>query len=373
MSREGINPHVAYRAVLLAAGLLLFGLLFRQLVTLLLALLITVIIAIPLAAAATRLERGGVPRPLGALLTLAGTVGALALIIALLIPPFIDQTNEFVDDVPGIVDDLEGYYADLTGQDASQVGDRVEEFAQNWTDDPGRFIGPITSIGLNVAGILAALVVILITAYYMAVRPQPLVDGLVSLAPPSRRDHVRHVLDRLRGAWIGWMQGVGVDMLVTGVLVYIALTVIGLEFAIFFAVMSALLVMVPYFGSIAGAIPPVLLALTDSPGKALIVLIAYVIVQQIEGNVIVPLVMAQTVRIHPAMIAIGVLVVGQLFGVAGLFVSVPILSLIVISVEEFWVKPIEEADRERRRGDLELPAPAEEELAEAEEQLTRAS
>jgi predicted PurR-regulated permease PerM len=365
------GPQVVYRAVLLAAVLLLFGLLFRQLVTLLLAILVTVIVAIPLAAAARRLERFGIPRAVGAFLALLGGISALALIIYLLIPPFIDQTNDFVDDVPGIVDDLEGYYADLTGQETTEVGDRVEEFAQNWTDDPGRFIGPITSIGLNVAGILAAIVLILITAYYMAVRPGPLVDGMVSLAPPSRRDHVRHVLNRLREAWIGWMQGVGVDMVVTGVLVFIALTIIGLDFAIFFAVLSALLVVVPYFGSIAGAIPPVLLALTDSPGKALLVLIIYILVQQVEGNVIVPLVMAQTVRIHPAMIAIGVVVVGQLFGVAGLFVAVPILSLIVISVEEFWVKPIEEAERARRREDLELPAPVEEDLPEAEERPLR--
>ena len=371
MSGEGTSPHVAYRAVLLAAGLLLFGLLFRQLVTLLLALLFTVIIAIPLAAAATRLERRGVPRPLGALMTLAGALGVLALVVALLIQPFIDQTNEFVDDVPGIVDDLEGYYADLTGQNAGEVGDRVEEFFENWTDDPERFIGPITSIGVNVAGILAALVLILITAYYMAVRPEPLVDGLVSLAPPSRRAHVRHVLERLRDAWIGWMQGVAVDMLVTGVLVFVALTLIGLEFAIFFAVLSALLVVVPYFGAIAGAIPPTLLALTDSPGKALVVLIAYVIVQQVEGNVIVPLVMSRTVRIHPAMIAIGVVVVGQLFGFVGLFVAVPIMSLLVISVEEFWVKPIEEAERERKREELELPPQTEEELAEADEHPLR--
>jgi len=371
MSGEGTSPHVAYRAVLLAAGLLLFGLLFRQLVTLLLALLFTVIIAIPLAAAATRLERRGVPRPLGALMTLAGALGVLALVVALLIQPFIDQTNEFVDDVPGIVDDLEGYYADLTGQNAGEVGDRVEEFFENWTDDPERFIGPITSIGVNVAGILAALVLILITAYYMAVRPEPLVDGLVSLAPPSRRAHVRHVLERLRDAWIGWMQGVAVDMLVTGVLVFVALTLIGLEFAIFFAVLSALLVVVPYFGAIAGAIPPTLLALTDSPGKALVVLIAYVIVQQVEGNVIVPLVMSRTVRIHPAMIAIGVVVVGQLFGFVGLFVAVPIMSLLVISVEEFWVKPIEEAECERKREELELPPQTEEELAEADEHPLR--
>jgi predicted PurR-regulated permease PerM len=371
MSGEDTSSHVAYRAVLLAAGLLLFGLLFRQLVTLLLAVLFTVIIAIPLAAAATRMERQGIPRPLGALLTLAGAVATLALIVALLIPPFIDQTNEFVNDVPGIVDDLEGYYADLTGQDASEVGDTVEEFVEKWTDDPQRLIGPITSIGLSLAGVLAALLLIMITAYYMAVRPDPLVNGLVSLAPPSRREHVRHVLDRLRGAWIGWMQGVGVDMIVTGVLVFIALTVIGLDFAIFFAVLSALLVVVPYFGSIAGAIPPTLLALTHSPGKALLVLVAYIIVQQVEGNVIVPLVMSQTVRIHPAVIAIGVVVVGQLFGFVGLFVAVPILSLIVISVEEFWVKAIEAAERDRRQPDIELPPPTEEELVEPDEQPLR--
>jgi predicted PurR-regulated permease PerM len=76
----------------------------------------------------------------------------LALIVGLLIPPFIDQTNEFVEDVPGIVNDLEGYYADVTGQDPGEVGERVEEFVQDWTDEPERFIGPITSIGFDVAG-----------------------------------------------------------------------------------------------------------------------------------------------------------------------------------------------------------------------------
>ncbi len=371
MSGESTTPHVAYRAVLLAAGLLLFGLLFRQLVTLMLAVLVTVIISIPLADAATKLERRGVPRAAGALLSLLGALAVVAVIVALLIPPFIEQTQDFVDDVPGITADLEGYYADLTEQNPGQVGDRVEEFAQQWTEDPEKLIGPITSIGLNVAGILAALVLILITAYYMAVRPEPLVNGLASLAPPSRRDHVLHWAERLRVAWIGWMQGVGVDMIVTGVLVFVALSLIGLEFAIFFAVLSALLVVIPYFGAIAGAIPPVLLALTDSPGKALLVLAAYVAVQQVEGNVIIPLVMSQTVRLHPAVIAIGVLVVGQLFGVAGLFVAVPILSLLVITVDEFWVKQIEENEHARRRTDIELPLTPGTEIAEPEQEPVR--
>jgi predicted PurR-regulated permease PerM len=356
------SMQIAYRTVLLAAGLLLIGLLFRQLVTLLLAILVTVVVAIPLAESARRLERYRIPRPVGALLTLIGGIGVVVLIIYLLITPFVDQTNQFVDDVPAIVDDLEKVYADVTNQDAGEVGNNVQNFVERYTEEPDRLIGPLTSIGLNVAGILGALVLILITAYYMAIRPEPLVNGLVRLAPPPRREHLRYVLGRIRGSWIGWLQGVVIDMLVTFVMLYVALTIVGLDFAIFFAVLSALLVVVPYFGAIAGAIPPVLLALTDSPGKAILVLGAYILVQQLESNVTIPIIMANRVRLHPAVIAIGVVVVGQLFGFIGLFVAVPILSLIIIAVEEFWVKPVEEGYTELRRSELELPEPVEREL-----------
>ena len=349
------SSHAAYRAVLLAAGLLLFGLLFRQLVTLLLAILMTVIIAIPIAAAGDRMQRRGLPRAMGALAALFGGILVLALVIYLLIPPFVEQTDQFVEAVPEVVNDLEGTYADITGEDPGRVGDRVQAFFEKFTDDPQRLIGPLTSIGLNVAGIAGAFILMLLTAYYMAIRPEPLVDGLLSVFPPSRREHVRHVLDRLRASWIGWMQGVGIDMAVTFVLLFLGLTLIGLEFAVFFAVLSALLVVVPYFGAIVGAVPPTLFALTDSPGKAALTLAVYVLVQQLESNVTIPVVMANRTRTHPAVIAIGVVVVGQLFGFVGLFVAVPILTLVTIVVQEFWVRPLEEADARRRRGRIALP------------------
>jgi predicted PurR-regulated permease PerM len=131
-------------------------------------------------------------------------------------------------------------------------------------------------------------------------------------------------------------------MLVTGTLLWAGLTLIGLDYALVFAVLSALLVVIPYFGSIAGAVPPTLFALTDSPEQALLALGIYVLVQQIESNMIIPLVMAQRVKLHPALIAIGVVVVGQLFGFVGLFVAVPIISLVVILTDELWVKPNED-------------------------------
>jgi predicted PurR-regulated permease PerM len=358
MTAERPSSHVAYRAVLLAAALLVFGLVFRQLLTLMLAVLMTIVIAIPLAAIATRLERRGVPRPIGALAGLLGGLAVIALLIYLLIPPFIDETNQFVDDVPGIVDNLRNQIHDVTGAKPAEIGDRVQDFAQRYTDDPARLIGPITSIGLNVAGVIGAFVLMLITAFYMAIRPEPLVGGLLRLLPPDRRAHGRFVLERLRRSWIGWLQGVAVDMLLTGVLLYVGLRIVGLDFAILFAVLSAILVLIPYFGAITGAIPPTLFALTDSPGKALLVLGVYVLVQQVESNLTIPIVMSQTVRLHPAVIAIGVVVVGQLFGLLGLFVAVPILSLVVIGVEEFWVKPMEEAHRLRGSPEAE-PAPGE--------------
>lgn len=350
---------VAYKAVVLAAVLLVLGLLFRQLATLMLAVLMTVIIAIPLSAGATRLERHGVPRVFGALLTLLGGLAVLAGVLALIIPTFVDQVNEFVDDVPTIVHDLEETVGDITGNRPSEVGDSVQDFLQRYTDKPERLIGPITSIGLSVAGVLGALVLMLLTAYYMAVRPGPLVEGALRLVPPSRRRHARMVMDRLRGAWIGWMKGVIFDMAISGTLLYIGLTIIGLDYAILFAVLTALLVVVPYFGAFVGGIPPVLFALTDSPGKALAVLAVYVLVQQIEGNIIIPVIMSRTTRLHPALIAIGVVVVGQLFGVVGLFVAVPIISAAVILTEEIYVREIEAAHENRATVDIALAKPEE--------------
>jgi predicted PurR-regulated permease PerM len=352
---------VAFRTVLLIAALVLFGLAFQQLITLFIAVLATVLVAILLDSAASRLERRGVPRPLGALLALLAGAAVFAAILVAIIPPFIDETDKFVNNVPTIANDLQERVHDITGASKSEIGHRAQKFARRYTDHPERLIGPLTSIGFGVAGVLAAVVLMLIIAYYMAARPEPLIAGMLRLFPPDRRDHAQHVMTRLRDAWIGWMQGVAVDMVVSGILLYLGLTLIGLDYALVFAVVSSLLVLIPYYGSFIGGLPPVLFGLADSPGKGLLALVVYVAVQQVESNFTIPLVMSKTVNLHPAVIAIGVLVVGRLLGFAGLFVAVPVLSFMTITIEEFWIKPMEEADRARAREEIELPPRAEEE------------
>src|SRR5688572_11516080 len=165
------STSVAYRAILLAAGLLVLGLLFRQLVTLMVAVLMTVLIAIPLSAFATSLQRRGVPRVLGAVIGLLVLLLVGAGLLALLIPPFVDQVEEFVDDVPGIVEGLEDYIHDLTGADSDEIGEEAQEFLQSFVDEPEKLIGPITSIGVGLAGAAGALLLMLVTAVFMAANP----------------------------------------------------------------------------------------------------------------------------------------------------------------------------------------------------------
>jgi predicted PurR-regulated permease PerM len=161
----------------------------------------------------------------------------------------------------------------------------------------------------------------------------------VRLFPASRKGDVLRTLERIRVAWLAWLRGVALDMIVLGGLLFAGMEIIGLQFAAGFAIFSALLTVIPNYGSVISAVPPIAYGLTRSFHEGLLVTIVYVIVNQVEGNVALPLIMGRSVSLHPAVIAVGVLVAGSLFGVVGLLVSVPLISLTLILADELWIKP----------------------------------
>jgi predicted PurR-regulated permease PerM len=338
-----MSSSVPYRAVGLAAGLVLAALVVNQLVTLLLVLTLTVIIALPLARVADLGQRHGVPRVIGALAGLLGLLGAVVGLGLLIIPAFVDQATQFADTLPHTIAEAERYLHGLTGVATKTLSANLSHFIHSYTRHPQRFIAPLGSVGLSLTGLIAGLVVVLLTAVYIAINPEPLVRALLSLLPAERREVGERVMARLGTAWIGWVKAMAIDMLVLGGLLYIGMRLVGLGFAVGFAVFSALLTVIPNYGSIISAVPPVLFALAQSPGKALLVLLVYVIVNQIEGNLILPLVMARTVDLHPAVVAVGVLVMAQLFGLIGVIIAVPLCSLTLILLEELWILPQEKA------------------------------
>ncbi len=342
MGETKLTPAAIYRAVLLAFGLVVAGLVFEQLVTLVLAMLIVVILSLPLGAVATALARVGIPRAIGVLIGLLIGLGLLAFLVTAIIPVFTHEINRFVDSLPGIVDSLRHKLGHLTGNSPSNTGRQIQQFVNGYTHHPSRLLGPIASIGTSVAAALAAIVVVLLTAVYTAIQPEPLVEGLLRTVPPRRRPQAKHILERLRTAYLGWLRGLVVGMLLLGTLTYLGLRLVGLDFAAFFAIFTAIAMIVPYFGALASSIPPILFALTISPGKAILVTAIYIAAHQAEGNLIQPLVMARAVELHPAAVAVGVVAVERLFGFIGLIVAVPILATVRVLVYELWIEPMEE-------------------------------
>jgi predicted PurR-regulated permease PerM len=344
MASSSITPATLYRAVLLAFGLVVAGLIIQQIVTLVLAVLIVVIIALPLSAFASALQRLGIPRGVGATLGLLLGLGALGGLIALIVPVFSHEVNAFAQALPNIVDALRHRLGRLTGTSPSHVGQQIQHFVNTYTQHPSKLLGPLASVGAGVVAGLATVIVVLLTALYTAIQPGPLAEGFVRLAPPSKRPQAEHILARLRTAYLGWLRGLVLGMVVLGSVTYLGLRIVGLDFALFFAIFTAVAMIIPYFGALLSSIPPIIYALTVSPGKAVIVAVIYVLAHQLEGNVIQPLLVARTVELHPAVVAVGVVAVDRLFGFVGLIVAVPILATVRILIEELWIKPVERSE-----------------------------
>lgn len=320
-------------------GLLAAGLLFEQLVQIVMLVTIAVVVAVPLGASATWLRRFHIPRAVGAILSLLVGAAVAALLLVFVVPTFVSQVNDFVAQLPSTVAHLERQVNHLLGLRRGTTTTAVTRFVDRYTHHPAVLLGPLTAIGVSIATAVGAIVVVMISALYMAISPDPLVNGLVSLFPPAHRPDVLRTLERIRVAWLAWLRGVALDMLVLGGLLFLGMQIIGLQFAAGFAIFSALMTVIPNYGSVISAIPPIAYGLTRSFHEGVLVAIVYVIVNQVEGNVALPLIMGRSVSLHPAVIAIGVLVAGTLFGVVGLLISVPLISLTLILVDEIWVKP----------------------------------
>jgi predicted PurR-regulated permease PerM len=306
--------------------------------------IVTAIVALPLAAGATRLERLGVPRTIGAMLCLLTGLAVLGTVIALVVPPFVDQVVAFVNQLPATISRFEHSINDAFGLKPGTVANRVQKFVVRYTQHPERLLGPLSDVGLTLATGIGAIVVVLISALYAAINPRPIVRGLVRLFPPEQRAHALEVLQRIRSAWLGWLRGMALDMLVLGGLLFLGMQIIGLQFAVGFAVFSALLTVIPNYGSVISAVPPIIFGLSQSFHEGVLVAVVYIVVNQIEGNIALPLIMGRSVALHPAVIAIGVLITGAVFGALGLILSVPLISLTLILIDEFWVKPQRQSD-----------------------------
>ena len=189
-------------------------------------------------------------------------------------------------------------------------------------------------------GVLGNMYIILFLGIFFTASPSLYKDGLILLVPKSRKPVAKTIVDRISLSLKGWLKGTMLSMVLIAILLPIGLSIMGMPMALVLGLLTAILVIVPNFGSFAAMIPGVLLALTISPNTAIIVALIYIGVQTLVSNIIAPIIQKKMINLPPALTIISQLVMAALAGVMGVIMAIPVLAIVMILVDELYVKRI---------------------------------
>jgi len=199
-------------------------------------------------------------------------------------------------------------------------------------------VGRISGYALSTASVVTSLLLTIIAGVFLAVNPGTYRDGLIVLFPPAQRESLRETANTTGRALKAWLMGQLVDMVVVGVMTGIGVALIGLPSPLALGLIAGLLAFVPIVGSIAGAIPGLLLAAQGGWELMAWTLLVYVIVQQVEGNLIYPFIQKRAVALPPVLTMFGILAFGTLFGLPGVLVATPLIVVVFVNVRLLYLR-----------------------------------
>jgi predicted PurR-regulated permease PerM len=265
-------------------------------------------------------------------------LGALGL--WLIVPALAGQFEELINRLIAALETLEGQFQD------GDWGQRIIEALENDNGDIGLpmpgldMLGQLTSTFAVTFTVLANTLFTLFIALFLASNPGRYREGVVKLVPLDQRPRAREIIHTAVTKLRKWLLGTLISMCVVGLASWIGLSLLGVPLALPLAVIIGLFEFIPLVGPILGTIPAVLVAFASSPLLALYVLIFYIVLQQLEGNVLTPLVQQHAVSLPPAVTLIAVLLFGLLFGPLGYLLATPIAAVIKALIELLYVRGV---------------------------------
>ena len=184
------------------------------------------------------------------------------------------------------------------------------------------------STAVNIFGGIFSLFLILVISFYLSVQKKGVQRVLTSLAPREHRDYLLSLWERSQKKLGRWLQGQLFLGVIIGVLVYVGLSLLNVKFALLLAVLAGILEIFPYIGPVMAAIPAVILGLLQAPILGLWVLILYIVIQQMENHLIVPLVIGKIVKLNPVVVILALLIGWKLGSIPGMILAVPITAVL---------------------------------------------
>jgi predicted PurR-regulated permease PerM len=286
------------------------------------------------------LERRGVPRVVSAPVVLLLCLGALAAFVVLSLPVLREQVGTLRQELPRAIEGAFGW-VERTAATLGLPGGENANMDRAFAEVGDRLITGALPILGSVVGVATGLLAIVFGGLYLAIESRLFVNGAVSLVPVSGRERARGALEIAGHNLRRWLLGTFIAMALVGALTGVGLVILDVPAALALAVLAGLLEFIPVLGPVIASVPAIAIALVVSPVQAFWVTLLYVVVQQIESNLISPLVMKGVVRLPPALSLLFQLLMTILFGFVGLMIAVPLLAVIVVLVKNLYVEPME--------------------------------
>ena len=340
------------QAVFIPLGIVLVFYLGRSVTHALFVFLMAALVALllnPLVAGMNRLK---MPRALGVVLVYLSFLAVLVVGFIVAVPPLAGQVRRLVDNLPQIEDALSRVLVELQQWLASknivvdvpgEVNSVIASLQQGWTS----LAGALFNFSLGVLGGLVTFLAIIFTSFYMLIDGRRIHRFLIRLVP-AESDVAERYLRGLQTSFSRFVRGQMVLGLTVGMASGLGVWILGWpavnvwpegsQYVLLFGVWAGITEIVPYIGPWVGAIPPVALAFFHSPGAALWVGLVYLVVQQLEGHILVPNIMGSSVGVHPLLVIFAVLSGAQVGGILGMLAVLPLLAMVKWTFDFFQLK-----------------------------------
>ena len=245
-----------------------------------------------------------------------------------------DQIQQLAQQLPSAWNAAKDWLQTFAGGDT--IVAEIESFATHVAS-----VSRITGIAWSALGALGSFALVVFIGLFIAWNPSLYRRGIVRLAPPPARARMEEGLVAAGGSLRGWLLGQLVSMAVVAVLTGTGLLLLGVPLAFSLAIIAGLLEFIPLIGPLLGAIPGVLIGFTVDARTALYVFLMYMIVQQVESYLVMPIVQRWAVSLAPALALFATIGFAALFGITGLFFAVPMLVAAIALVRTWYVEPME--------------------------------
>ncbi len=300
--------------------LFLFAYLIKDvLVMLFFALIVASTVGVP----ASWLKKHHIPRTFGVIIVYISVVIFIGGVLTLVVTPLANELRQFSNFIPRISSGISNIFTSLATNET-----QLQEFFLNMSNKLGQMQIDFFSFTGNVVGRIASFFFVFILSFYLSIEEEGVKKFLRAITPKSKEGYAITVWERAQARLSRWFGSQLLLGLIVGCMTFIGLTIIGVPYAIGLSLLAAMFELIPTVGPILSAVPAILIALTRSPLLGLMTLILYIVVQQLENNLLVPKIMQKTVGLNPVITILALLVGAKLAGITGMVMAIPIAMLL---------------------------------------------